>query len=75
MCVYLYMCIYIHIYICVYVCLFHSEIETWLLLYVLLKAVVTEFHRLSALNNKPFISPSFRGVEVQDLVAGRFSSR
>lgn len=52
--------VYIHIYICV--CLFHSEILRWLLLYVLLKPVVTEFHRLSALNNKPFISHSFRGA-------------
>ena len=72
-------CIFIHVYIYPYIhmCmrLFHSEILRWLLLYVLLKPVVMEFHRLSALNNKPFISHSSRGVEVQDLIAGRFSSK
>lgn len=72
-------CIFIHVYIYPYIhmCmrLFHSEILRWLLLYVLLKPVVMEFHRLSALNNKRFISHSSRGVEVQDLIAGRFSSK
>lgn len=75
MCVYLYMCIYI-IYTYVYMCVcFIQKYKRGSYYMSYLKAVVTEFHRLSALNNKPFISHSFRGIEVQDLVAGRFSSR
>lgn len=75
----IYVCIFIHVYIYpsihVCMCVFVSFRNIKVALTICLKAVVTEFHRLSALNNKPFISHSSRGVEVQDLVASRLSSK
>ena len=75
----IYVCIFIHVYIYPYIhmcmCVFVSFRNIKVAFTICLKAVVTEFHRLSALNNKPFISHSSGGVEVQDLVASRLSSK